>query len=224
MPDSVIPAVRKRSGRNTLLAVAFAMLIIGYIAGAYLDGAKSYQRGLNDGMTSARQALADKFEKAGFSASETPIQEISGTVVSISGNVIEVEAPQYITNPLADPAPTVRRVTVPEGVAVTARRQFSAQEMQEAFAKHRREQIDFDLAVSSGASPASIPVPPKLYEERTTTLADITPGMTVIVMANENILRAESITATGVALIEAAPAPDAPSPVAPPATIEGARQ
>lgn len=222
MANSPSPVSMVSGPNKILLVVAVLMLIVGYAAGSMLSGGKGI---IGDGCddTAVRADLTKKLTDAGLIPTVMPITSLSGKITAIDENRLTLEVSNQNRNPLDAATPTVRVVTLGEGVAIKMLKPISVEDFQKSQETYNKQQEAFMAALNKGET-ATPPVPPSSFSEEEVKLSDIKVGMNATVIAAEDVRVAASFVATGVQVSDAtavggipgmAPAPSPTLPNAP---------
>ena len=140
---------------------------------------------------------------------QSDVRTLSGTVKAVDGNTLTLDVEYHPLDPLDETTyPTERVVTVGKDAKIT---QVDAKDP----AQFQAEMQAFQQAIAKGEQATT---PPSQIVEKAISLADLKPGDTVMVTADEAILSASSFTAISVAKNPSGPvsAPQAaPTPSGP---------
>lgn len=195
LPKIVVPAI-----------AAIVGVGIGY--GWAMKGSVGAPGAAQKDMTACYEDATKKLMDAGIIMPDNEVRSITGTVQAISGNTVTLAVPSLNRNPLSEPTPTTRTITIADGTMVTLRKERNMDEFMkevDAYQKAMFERSESQTGPEGAASaPAKEIAPPQQYTETTITLSDIKVGMRVTVSAEADILRAEQITATSFSVIERA--------------------
>lgn len=127
------------------------------------------------------QAAKEKLEQSGILPPEpTEIFTVSGTITKISENTIFLKADPVVLNPLAEPAPENRVITVTQQTKFVKQTPKTPEEI-------TKESENFRKALAALEPGATPPTPPIPYNEEEIELTDIKAGDTISVTSDQNI-------------------------------------
>jgi hypothetical protein len=176
--------------KSTMVVVGFVIALVVGLAGGYCWG---YASGGNAMNASYAQKIAavDRL----FPPSPTSTLSLTGTVTSVNGSVITMNANNPTPNPFAvGNFPAVREVTLTSATQITMIEQKSPAEMEQEVRAFTKQE---SAAGASVASHTFVPLPSSVTTT-TISLSDIKAGDTIIVTAASNIMSVPSFTATAV--------------------------
>ncbi len=192
-----------------MVIVAVVLIAAGAVAG-YLGagkcGATGGDKGYQAGWDAARQKIAD----AHVFPQAASINSVSGTVVSVSGEELVMDATQVVTNPLEPQAPTRRTVKVTSTTKIISQIAKTAEQLQSDQEKFNDEMDKFNADLRAGKTGLTPPVPPNTFETKDIKLADIAVGSQVMVTAASDITMAESFDAISISVSSATSAAATP--------------
>lgn len=196
-------------------SVLLAVIVGGAgFAGGYAMGSSRVEGAKAEGYQEGLAAAKTKVDQGGLYAAPH-LTSLHGTIKSVSATGFDMEVEQVIQNPLAEPAPLVRHVTLAADATIL----LTTQKSDAAVFKDLEA---YEKAVKDArAKGQSEPQPPLSYDAKKITLDDLKAGDTVTVDSKEDIALAASIVATAVRVESAAAAtaaPTTPTSSTPPAT------
>lgn len=201
------------SAGGSVLAAAIAVIMAaaGYAAGYSTGSSRAANDAKAEGYREALATVKTKLDASGLFP-ETRLTSLRGTVRSAGGDAIDIEVAQTVANPLDEPAPLVRHVTLAKDASVVRATPKSDD------ARFKELEAYEKAAAAARAKGEAPPAAPLSYAEEKISVGDLKPGDTVIVVADGDIARAGSFVATGVRM-ETGPvgapsvlAPNAPTP------------
>ncbi|MEK7606624.1 MAG: hypothetical protein AAB444_00265 [Patescibacteria group bacterium] len=174
--------MKKHHGKIAL--TAGSALIVGFGAGilitlpfATTKISPQYDEGFQAGFEDARLKLA---QANILPPEQEELTSISGIIISIRDNVLQIQANPTVLNPLEPPAPVDRTILISPTTALSRLIQKSP----EAFSK---EQTAWIAAFSKRKPGEAPPLPPSPAAEQTITIADIKTGDRITATADQNI-------------------------------------
>ncbi len=206
MPTPLEGAKPKKSSAMPMFAILLfgATFVAGYKVGMTKAGPGGGS-GYDDGFAAGVASIAKKFEGTGLLPEATPITMIGGTVVSIDGDSMVIDAPQVVRNPFDEPAPTARTVRI------GATTKFV--ELVPKDPETLRKELDAMQTKKPGDVTTSDAVPSP-FARKTLKITDIEVGARVWVLAADDILRASTFDAVEIQLAQR-PTPQTGAPAAP---------
>jgi len=224
LTNTGVPAARKYFYVLLVVVAAAFIFMLGYTMG----GRQTEQAATGGTGKSAayEQAVSDiklKLQAAGYLAPLGETKSISGTVTAVGTDSLDIDANQLSTNPLEEPTPVKRHVTVGADTKIVKVEPLSPEESDAAMKNFMDEQKKYQAAMAAGKVATVVPpVPPVMETIIDIKLSDLAEGDTVIVGADQDIARAESFTATEVKLAARATTPiGAPSGAIEPPPVSG---
>ena len=211
LPDKIVSMPGKaagmsRHGMRFLVGVVLllAAFLIGYSLGA-VQTKQSYQKGLSDGWENARQKVADS------GMMPNPVSNsLSGTITEVGSDYVKIQVPQTVLNPLEQPAPLTRKVTIDSDTTIEQLRPLTDTEREDARDRFFELQEEFEEALAAGET--ATPPDPSIMDAKITTvsLSDLETGMSVTVRSEDDIATIESFTADAIRVQESSQPTSAP--------------
>jgi len=182
-----------------LVLATFAFLL------GYSLGTRQSTQQKNADYQQAVEEMKSKLDAAGLLPRTPGTNTISGTVTVVSDNALDIDAEQVTVNPLDEPAPIQRHVSINAETKITRFISRSEEEINADLAEFEAAQKKFNQAVRAGKL-GEPPVPPISTVSEDIRLSDIKKGEQVTVTAADNITyAAEFVAATITVVTEAAP-------------------
>ncbi|MEY4744374.1 MAG: hypothetical protein RL272_319 [Candidatus Parcubacteria bacterium] len=208
--------------KNPAVIMTLIALVIGagagYMAASGPQRKAGYDAGYADG-TAAGVAQAKKTITAVVDIKNDPVlKEVDGIVKSIGNGVLTIETHLQSADPFAAPVPTTRTVRLASSTKLTVSMEKKPEDLQKEMEAYRKSQ-EAALApvadLTNAPAPAARPAVPSPTSEETITIDKITVGSAVVVTAENDVFRAETIDATSVRVITLASADSTPPQLAP---------
>ena len=188
--DKQLPIKAAEGSRKMLyLIIGAVLLCVGFLIGYSFTTQSSdgpYEQGMVAGWEAARVAIA---ESEIFPTEYTTM--LTGTIIAVSQDSIEVKVPQMAQNPLEALTPTKRTISIGTETEIFLTTSLSEEEFTATEIKY---QAEYDAWADSGLETDS-PEPPREYKLEKMDSSELISGMTVWVTASENIATIASFEA-----------------------------
>jgi hypothetical protein len=140
-------------------------------------------------------------KQAGLIAERAPLLTLSGTVVAVGADSIEIEANYSASDPLGERPPQQRRVTIGTDTKISRMIAKTAAEYEADFQAYEREMRAFEAAGGQEGTGREEPEPVSLDKPIVVGSSAIKKGDRVNVTANEDISRSPVIAAEEIVIL-----------------------
>lgn len=211
-----MPNLQTKTGapRRTILIIISNLVIlsVGFFAGYSLNSSNGGSPVLgilggnpNNSYEAGWNAAKTKLEQSGILRSEpNEIFTITGKIISVSGNKINLKSDPVVNNPLAEQAPEERIVTVTENTKIIKQTAKSPEKLAAEMEKYRQDTANIE--------PGKIPPPPAAFTEEKLKISDLKTEDIISVASGQNIKMAAEFEASEIRLTITPERPAVPQP------------